>query len=929
MARYANLIRQHVAPTFRVLQAFSVLTVWGVSVICLPSMTRAETIALEFLPPQINATKICTARPPDAETVARWENWDGLRLPEGTQEIVRRDINRLKQLDAVTWLPKIELMIARLEEADPRFAGNNALISRVSAMEAAGAFEDLRSQQLVAQLAAQADSLSPSLKNSLSRYYRDGVGVDRNVEFANNLLIDAAYSGNADALLSLTSMALKNEAPAGWDVPADLAITMAFGALIGELDSSICDRASRIAREYSSGEIVERNIQLAHDWFRFAADLGDSNSAWKVVEYHMQAEGFEKDNDLLLHYLTQAADAQLPYAQIELGRLYESGALVDRDLDAALSLYRAAAVDGGRPALTRLAIFLETYADTYPDLQSVKQSALESLSTRGDVSGWVLTRLANDIYARDGRWAGRDEAMAYLERAANLGDLDGSIEYATGLIAQGNDTQDFERAVGILTNSVALLGAVTPSKLLYGAFMCNAPDSPRIAEAQYWNNIEEATATRNVEIDANDIGQLSRHDDPLTIARLQSHALYGRPKAMANYLKYLEQDTSYGPEVLAFWEGYSNQYALVLEAIAELDLELAQSPQERVLAIELLRQQHAQAGEQSALSLANALLDYANEVNASFDEIVRLLEEPAARGDGAALSLLASLIDTETGGRLVYHEYADVVDANGDFDALLFAVPFVDGQTRVEYLQRAAGIVPCDYKNVMSMSRTLQETGDFEGALHWANIATHLTGDNAWAQTNLARAKLDLLGNDAAPEALALLEKAVLTGDPTAQTTLFELLTDSTGSVYDPSRAAMMIQDAIAVENSNILNRLLSRVRSADEVAQAALEDELDFPTVLLAGALSGDVFSMRAYAIYRRDNAATPTDMAESTQWFGRAAEGGDVTAMTEYGYALAFGMGTKANLDTAIYWLEQAADAGSEKAANITSLLNLNEDA
>ena len=928
MVRYANPIGLQLTPNFRVSKALSMLAVLVAPIICIPSMTRADTISLEFAPPQIDATNICVTRPPDAEIIARWGNWDGLRLPEGTQGIVRSDINRLKQLDAVAWLPTIELMIARLEEADPRFAGNNALISRISAMEAAGAFEELRSQQLVAQLAAQAGSLSPLLQNTLSRYYRDGVSVERNVEFANSLLTEAAYAGNADALLTLTSMTLEGEAPDEWDVPPDLATIMAFGALVGELDSSICERASRIAREYNSGEIVERNIQLAHDWLRFAADLGDSNSAWKIVEYHMQAEGFEKDNDLLLQYLTQAADAQLPYAQIELGRVYETGALVDKDLDAALSLYRAAATAGGRPALTRLAIFLERYEDTYPNFQSEKQSALEQLGARDDVSGWVLTRLANNIYERDGRWAGRDQAMAYLERAATLGDLEGSIQYATGLIAQNNTPHDFEQAVGILTNSVALLGGVTPTKLLYGAFMCNAPDSPRIAEAQFWNTLEEATATRNVEIEAGDILHLSRNDDPLTIARLQSHALYGRPTAMANYLKHLENDNSYGPEILAFWQEYSNQYAFVLEAIAELELELAQNPQERFLAIELLRQEYSISGGQAALSLANALLDYADETNVNIDEATELLQELVSRGDGAALRILASLTDTETGGQLIFNQYADVIDANGDFDALLFALPFVDDQTRAEYLRRAAGIVPCDYKNVMSLSQTLQQLGDVEGALHWANIATHLMDGNAWAQTDLARMKLDLLGNEGAPEAIALLEQAVLAGDPTAHSTLFELLTDSTGSVYEPTRAAMMIQDAVDTENTDVLNRLLSRLRSADEVARAALQDELDFPNVLLAAALSGDIYSMRAYAIYRRDNAATPADMTESTQWFGRAAQGGDVTAMAEYGYALAFGMGTEANLDDAIFWLEQAADAGSNKAANITSLLSLNED-
>jgi TPR repeat protein len=137
-----------------------------------------------------------------------------------------------------------------------------------------------------------------------------------------------------------------------------------------------------------------------------------------------------------------------------------------------------------------------------------------------------------------------------------------------------------------------------------------------------------------------------------------------------------------------------------------------------------------------------------------------------------------------------------------------------------------------------------------------------------------------------------------------------------------------MISQAVDQQNAKILNLLLVRYRNADPSAKAVIDNMLDMPSIYLVAAQSGDVFSMRAYAVHLRDTATGGDDLNTSTAWFERAAQGGDVTAMAEYGYALAFGIGTDANLDAAVIWLEQAADAGSAKAASITSLLNLNED-
>lgn len=913
--------------TMPLMQTLGRLTIFGF--IFGASLVHAQTsyqpLQLEFAPPAIEPVQICIPREPDVVTEARWITWDGESLPAGEYALIKRDINRLLQIDARRWLPTIELMIARLSEADPGYAGRNALLARIKAMEAAGAFEELKRQQLVSELLSQQQDLSPRMKNALSGYLNDGIGIERDPDKSLELLVSAGFAGNADALLTLTKMDLEGDAPTDWSVPPELAVSMAFGALVGELNSSICDRASRIAREFHSGDVVEKNSQLAHDWFRFAADLGDPNAAWKVVEYHLLAENFEKQNDILLHYLKQASDAGLPYAQIELGRVYEIGALVPRDLEQSLALFRSAAATGERPGLTRVALFLETYQEEFPDIQEERFQALEKLSQLPDAPGWVFTRLAQQVLTVKGRWAGQREARALLEQAAELGDLDGSIEFAKMLIASRSGDIDFERAVSLLTYSTATLGGVTPTKLLHGAFMCQALDSPRMNEAAFWLDAEQATDTSNIDISAKTLTALQPRDDALTIATLQSHALYGRPRAMASYLVYLDHAENATPDVKAFWSEYADQYSKVLEALAKLELELAVDLEGQSAALGLLRKQHQKFGSSAALSLARGILSFDQDNEFSVAEVVELLSQPAGQGEGAAMRLLAALQSDAEAGQRVFREFADVIEANGDYEALIFAAPFVDKTTRDEYLSRAAGIIPCDYKNVMAMSRVLLELGETDQALHWMSIASQLLEGNAWSMVDLAETHLATQGVEAAPLALTLFEQARALGDKNAERGLFQLLIDHDAPTLDIDRATEMIRAAAAETDKTSLNIFLGKYRRADEAIQGQIEARLEMPQIYLTAAKSGDIFSMRSYGAYLQENAKTTTDLADSTDWLKRAAEGGDITAMAEYGYALAFGIGVPADLNQAEHWLSIAETKGSRKAADIVRLIRL----
>ncbi|MEM1388010.1 MAG: hypothetical protein AAF626_11725 [Pseudomonadota bacterium] len=902
---------------------------FGAMIAALPLFGHAQeaapTLDLEFRPPDVAFDPICVARPPDDEITQFWGAWDREVLPTIDPAFVKRDLKRLQQIDARTWFATVDAMITLLAEQDPGFAGQNALLTRILAMEAAGKFTELEQLGLVPQLAEMAGASSARIQNALSRFYRDGVGVSRDVEKADELLVAAGFLGNADALLALSKMTLEGATPKGWDVPVDLAVTMAFGGLVGELNETICDRTARIAREYHNGEIVTADTQLAHDWYRFTADLGDAYAAWKVVEYHIRAEGFVKDNATLLKYLNQAADAELPFAQIELGRLYQAGSLVEQDLDRALTLFRAAAATGERPGLTRVALFLEEYRDRYPEHEAERLAALRAISALPDAPGWVFTRLAQNVIDTQGRWEGESEAIALLEEATRRGDMDGTTRLAMMLIAKRSTAEEFERAVDLLSRSVSVHGGVTPSKRLAAAFLCQAVDSPRLAEAAHWRGLEEATASANIDLPVHRLIQLTPEANPHEIAVIQSQALYGRPTSLASWLKYLDYAPFANDEMRLFWEGYSGRYSDVLKALAKLELELANSRDERLAAFDLLRREYRQSGAPAALELARALLDYETADDASQDEIFALLEEPAAAGIGAAIQLIAGLTASESEARQVYERYADIIERNGDFDALVFAVPFVEGAQRELYLSRAVGVMPCDYKNVMAMAALAEKLGDHDQVLHWLDIAGHLLGGNAWAMTDLAENKLAALGSEAAEEARALFARAYELGDGTAARGLFDLAIDDSVPTYDPAQAIAMIKAAADSEEVDVLRGFLGRYRKASDAVRAEVETRLDLPQIYLVAARHGDIYSMRAYGQFLQANAVDGRDLAQSTEWLRKAAEGGDTTAMAEYGEALAFGIGTAADPDAAILWLERAAAGGSRKATEIVTLVRL----
>jgi len=188
----------------------------------------------------------------------------------------------------------------------------------------------------------------------------------------------------------------------GWDIEPELAVNMAFGSLVGVLDEGICDRISRVAREYDDGEVVVKDPQLSMAWYRFAADLGDTAAAWEVAELNLLSEKIVKDNEVLLKYLKKAADGGNMSAILEMGRLYAEGALLPRDRKKAFDYFKQAEAAGNQAGIIKQAQLLEQTKDRSPEDAAAYEDLLRQLIARNDPPPWAFTRLARVIQARDG-----------------------------------------------------------------------------------------------------------------------------------------------------------------------------------------------------------------------------------------------------------------------------------------------------------------------------------------------------------------------------------------------------------------------------------------------------------------------------------------------------------------------------------------------
>jgi len=899
----------------------------------LPVPAGAATVDLVFEPPVLTSGQICAQRPTDEALIANWQGYTGAQLPLGNTGLIKRDLRRLLELDPLQWFDVVDAAQAQLKTIDPSYSQANILIDRIELLLAAGRVPQLQQERLVEQLASMDLSQTPRAQLLLSGYLIGGIGIAQDREKGDALLLSAAFGGNADAILTLVEREVAGKPLAGWTVPPDLGVTMAFGALVGKLDPLICDRVNRIAREYNKGTIVTRDVVLTQRWYKFAADLGDALSAWRVAEMQLRSEDVRKDNAVLLHYLTAAANSGLPYAQVALGRIQAAGALMPRDIIAAEASYRAADNGIWAPGAASYTLFLQDQARKDATWKPRYLEALHRLAASEAAPAWALIAEADWVLDDKGRWAGQDQARGLLERAAALGEYAAIERIAALRFREAATPAEFYAVTDSMIQVVVASGEVDPMVSLSNAFICRAPDAPQVAEADYWVVVANSTATAAVNFSPADLDALVATRDPIAEAEIQTQALTGRVTAIAQYIYLLEKRAA-APETIAFWLDYATRYPGVTTARAALAVKAATTLAQRETALAIFREA-VRLGEASASTqFAKALLEDGLATPEDQTEALALLLPLSDEGVGDAMTLLP-LADAEQFPTLdvVFERYATVIAERGDFDALLLALPrLADAAVFADYLGRATSITGCTFDDAMRLADAIgkaeAKTGDRVLFDRWLGIADYLAGTNPALLADLG----DLLGSYGTtadqPAVLAYYEAARAGGSRAAVHRLLNVYSRRAAPLYDPELSAELYVDLVRFSGPAELPATLRRLRTATAEIRAIAARGIDEPALYLAAAQSGNAMAMREYALLLRESATTPAQIVESTDWLRRAADAGEPAAMTDLAEALVFGIGTVASRKEALVWLQKASDLGSTEATERLRNLQLTSE-
>ena len=891
------------------------LSVLGVCIL-IGGSASAETVTVVFQPPEIAREPICVAGLADEQLAAMWQSWAGDVLPDRAPDLIRRDMKRLMEVDAVKWFGTIEKVYALMPTVDSQFGPDKAMLERTALLIAAGRLKELTNQRLIDQLLASKQGGSPRMLNTLSDYLMQGVGIKQDKEKATAMLVAAGYGGNADALLKIVALQQAGGQVPGWDVPQDIAVTMAFGALVGKLDPLICDRVSRIAREYMNGTIVTRDVGMAEKWFKFAADLGDSTSAWKVAEMHMRSEDLIKSNDVLIEYLTKAANGGLPFAQVTLGRAYELGALVPKDIDHARALYATSAQYGDRAGVVRNALFLQAAAKDDKSKLPEYRLALAELAKRSDAPGWAFIGLAEVVLEEKGRWAGEDQAVALLDKAAALGDPDAAKRLTPIRFRHAKTSAEFYAIIDEVMETVHLQGEIDPMNGLKSAFTCRSTNAPQREEANYWENISAATGTKTVEFSPEELLRLIASRDVQEMARLQTQALYGRPTALAQYMAVLDRINA-PPEQLKFWQDYARRFEKVPLSRGRLERKFAEIGQSIGDPATYFRMALAEGDLGAGIELAETLL--AIDPQAFGAEATVALLPLAAIGNGTAMLLLPQTDPVQfPDAQAVYDKYAKVIEDRGDFAALMLAMPFLASPEKVEdYKSRAKTVTDCSFDQVMVMARTMGDIGDAAAFAQWMDIAEFLSESDSWRMVKMGDTLRQFGDAKTVTDQIEFFEVGYKAGSITAIHRLLETFSKPGTPTYNPGRSADLFVDLVGRVDTAEVPHVLQRIASSPPAISSAVYAKINVEALYQTSADAGSAEAMLELGKLIRIRATSADDLATATNWIGKSANLGDVDAMVAFADALAFGIGVDASREKALVWLAKAAEAGNADAA------------
>ena len=878
---------------------------------CLAFPAGAERLTLAFLPPDLPASDICNAEPErfdDEETQITDAEEPGEQVLDEDDRIqfLSRDIRNLQRTDADGAFDFIMALITFRARIEPEYAGFDETFDRIDTYLAANRLEALAESGLIQDLAERVDEMNWSQTVRLSRFYLNGIGVAKDRDLAVEMILEQAFLGSADALLEVLRMQLRGDDVSYWGLKPEDTAKLAFGGMVGKLNRGLCDRAERIAREYTDGDILTPNPELAYAWRKFAADMGGADAAWRVVEHHLSATGAEKDDSVLRHYLQKAVANGAVILPENVDAITSTGAETEAEIRRILGMNHSRAGNSDRlSAVPYFALDVRITTTSIAE-DGVYFQYLREISDLPGVPGPVLTELAKETLLRKGRWKGQIEAEELLRKAVQAGDPEAMMLLAEILLRDRSNPARIAEVEWLLVQAVEQHGETQAMKALDNLYRCQLPGAPRLGEAGFWADAYRAADNEPVTVSATDVTRLDPRQEPEAVARIQSLALQGHSNSAADWLQYLQSDRTTPEFALRYWADRVSRSDMALEKFMGQEFELALTAQERRNAIELFRRVYLDIGSSISLDLALTLVEDAGRDPIVADEIRELLTNSARRGQGAAIRLLQRLSGRD--GAEVYREFASDIEARGDFVAHIFAAPHVPDETFHRYMERAVSVMNCATKDISELTEAFAARNMETEVMHWVRIGLSLEGGSSLTKLGLSDQQM------AAFDRGVSIAQDVL-GRPGPARDEFDFhrrrylaAADAKGPDFDADAAGEHLAAIFGTADRDRYIWALSQYRQAEPEVRRAIDGRVDVRSALRSAAEAGDPVAQYQLGMLLRTIAEGQTDLVQSTRWLTKAAEGGHGDAMTELAFAIGFGIGRQADPKLALIWLDRA---------------------
>jgi tetratricopeptide (TPR) repeat protein len=204
---------------------------------------------------------------------------------------------------------------------------------------------------------------------------------------------------------------------------------------------------------YEKGQGVSKNYSEAVNWYRKAADQGDSNGQNNLGIMYRMAYGVERDYQKALELFRQAAERGNGNAQNNLGIMYKNGYGVPKDHEEAVAWYRRSSYQGNRWAQYSLGWMYQHGAGVTEDRQEALKWYQKAAAQGHEEAKKALSRInprsepgEQEVRRPD---FGGDHSFSYVPPSGwKLVEWPDSSDYR---VAHGEIAQGFAPNIGVTT----------------------------------------------------------------------------------------------------------------------------------------------------------------------------------------------------------------------------------------------------------------------------------------------------------------------------------------------------------------------------------------------------------------------------------------------------------------------------------------------